>query len=181
MTAECAVVVAADEDNGIGAGNRLPWRIPGDMAFFRQLTSDAPAGMRNAVIMGRKTYASIPPKFRPLAGRLNVVLSRGALSVPDDVVVLSSFEAALADCAARSDIHRVFVAGGGEIYALALGHPACSAVYLTRVHARFACDTFLPGLGQTFALESEGPQQLEGELAFTFQHYVRQEQRSKAR
>jgi dihydrofolate reductase len=181
MTAKCALVVAADEHNGIGMGNALPWRIPADMAYFRKLTSDAPAGKRNAVIMGRKTYASIPSKFRPLPGRLNVVLSRGSVEVPDDVLVLPSFDAALSACATRADIHRVFVVGGGEVYALALAHPACSAVYLTRVHASFACDAFLPEFQRAFVLASEGPRQQEGELAFTFQHYVRHDQRSEAR
>lgn len=54
----------------------LPWSIPGDLAFFRKLTTQTQcSGMRNAVIMGRKTWNSIPGKFRPLASRLNVVLS----------------------------------------------------------------------------------------------------------
>lgn len=70
------VVVAATRSGGIGRGGALPWHLPADMALFKALTSRTrDAGKQNAVIMGRKTWASIPPKFRPLKGRLNVVLS----------------------------------------------------------------------------------------------------------
>jgi dihydrofolate reductase len=71
------VVVAASENGGIGVNGQLPWRLKGDMAFFKALTSGThgPPG-RRAVIMGRKTWESIPPSFRPLAGRTNVVLTR---------------------------------------------------------------------------------------------------------
>ena len=76
------VVVAATKDEmGIGLDGALPWRLPKDMAYFKSITSqvDEP-GARNAVVMGRKTWESIPAKFRPLPGRLNVVLSKSAPS-----------------------------------------------------------------------------------------------------
>ena len=73
------VVVAATKDEmGIGFEGGLPWRLPKDMAYFKAVTAQvSEPGTRNAVIMGRKTWESIPSKFRPLPGRLNVVLSRG--------------------------------------------------------------------------------------------------------
>ena len=75
------IVVAANRSMGIGRGGRLPWKLAGDMAHFRTLTQTCrAAGKRNAVIMGRRTWESIPAKFRPLAGRLNVVLTRQAVS-----------------------------------------------------------------------------------------------------
>ena len=73
------VVVAATKDMGIGREGGLPWRLPGEMAYFKQLTAsvgDPTSQTRNAVIMGRKTWESLPPKFRPLPGRVNVVLTR---------------------------------------------------------------------------------------------------------
>lgn len=63
----------------LNAGGTLPWQLPGDMAYFKELTSrTADPAKQNAVVMGRKTWESIPAKFRPLRGRLNVVLTRGA-------------------------------------------------------------------------------------------------------
>ena len=71
------VVVAATKTWGIGAGGALPWRLPGDLRHFRELTArTADPGKLNAVVMGRRTWDSLPPKFRPLPGRVNVVLSR---------------------------------------------------------------------------------------------------------
>jgi dihydrofolate reductase/thymidylate synthase len=73
------LVVAATRKLGIGKGGTMPWKLPGDMAYFKELTSKtADAGKQNAVIMGRKTWESIPVKFRPLPGRINVVLTRAA-------------------------------------------------------------------------------------------------------
>ncbi len=67
------------------AGGTLPWSIPGDLRYFKELTSrTADPGKQNAVIMGRKTWESLPPKFRPLPGRLNVVLSRNGGGAADE-------------------------------------------------------------------------------------------------
>ena len=73
------LVVAAGRALGIGKGGGLPWKLPGDMAYFKELTTATRGGgKRNAVVMGRGTWESIPPRFRPLPGRVNVVLSRSA-------------------------------------------------------------------------------------------------------
>ena len=68
------MVVASTPGGGIGKEGKLPWHLPGDMAFFKALTT-SPAGSTNAVLMGRNTWLSLPPKFQPLPGRLNVVIS----------------------------------------------------------------------------------------------------------
>lgn len=82
MKKNFALIVAATEELGIGVKSNLPWRLPKDMAFFKQVTMHVPKGMpadaKNAVIMGRVTWESIPPKFRPLADRINIVISRDA-------------------------------------------------------------------------------------------------------
>ena len=71
-----AIVVAVTPEGGIGMGGKLPWSLRTDMDFFRDTTKATRAlGAKNAVIMGKRTWASIPPKFRPLKDRLNVVLS----------------------------------------------------------------------------------------------------------
>jgi dihydrofolate reductase len=70
------IIVAATKSNGIGQNARLPWRLPAEMAYFARVTSHAPEGQQNSVIMGRNTWESIPTKFRPLKNRINVVISR---------------------------------------------------------------------------------------------------------
>lgn len=70
------IIVAATLANGIGHNARLPWRLPQEMAYFARVTTNAPEGSINAVVMGRNTWESIPTKFRPLPKRLNVVISR---------------------------------------------------------------------------------------------------------
>jgi dihydrofolate reductase len=72
------IIVAATKSNGIGQNSQLPWRLAKEMAYFARVTSNAPAGASNAVIMGRNTWESIPTKFRPLKNRVNIVVSRNA-------------------------------------------------------------------------------------------------------
>ncbi|KAK2026797.1 dihydrofolate reductase [Colletotrichum zoysiae] len=113
---------------------------------------------RNAVIMGRKTWESIPPKFRPLKGRLNIVISRShpawdpasAAATPDadkEPVKVGSLEQALAYLRAdgvSSRLGRVFIIGGAQIYDAALRAPEAKRVLLTKVLAEFECDAFFP-------------------------------------
>jgi len=175
------IVVAATRAGGIGLKGGLPWAsLPGDMAYFRALTSTAGGGRQNAVIMGRRTWESIPPKHRPLRGRINVVLSRtpppaagdpdapapaaaaagggeaGAApdgALPPGVLHAASLEAALALLAAPAMAERlgtVFVIGGGQVYAEALASERCAAVHLTAVEAEYEADTFFPPLPDRF-------------------------------
>ena len=76
-----SLVAAVDKNLGIGIQNRLPWRLKTDLKYFSDITSIAAPGKINAVIMGRKTWESLPEKSRPLKGRVNVVLSRQALEL----------------------------------------------------------------------------------------------------
>jgi len=131
-----SLVVATDRNRGIGVGGKLPWRLREDMRHFRELTT----GSDNSVIMGRKTWESIPDKFRPLPGRRNVVMTKnGNYKVPDGVWISASLDGALAVQASN-----IFVIGGAEVYAEAIDHPGCKDMYLTRVQGEYECDTFFP-------------------------------------
>ena len=137
------VVAAAKSSRGIGRGGQLPWTVRADMQYFKQLTrSTAEPTKRNAVVMGRKTWQSIPTKFRPLADRLNVVVSgnenaREEFEIPDSVLLVSSFDEALTTLCApehADDIEHVYVIGGGSIYAEAIKLPdLCRRVFLTEI------------------------------------------------
>lgn len=137
------VVVAADLGNGIGNNGDIPWHLPGDLRHLVALTKTAPEGKRNAVIMGRATWDSIPQSYRPLVGRLNVVLSRRPdLELPPGVRHAADLDSALDINDAGVD--RLFVLGGSGVYAQAVDHPRCRWIYLTRVLERFECDAFFP-------------------------------------
>lgn len=170
------LVVAADEAGGVGKDGKLPWRLRGDTAFFKRLTTTTTAPDRqNAVIMGRRTWQSIPARYRPLPGRLNLVLSRAAdLALPEGVLSAARLDAALAQIEERAEgIERAFVIGGGEIYRLALEHPRCRRAYLTRVAGRHGCDTFLPALPASFRLVEQSEPETEDELSYRFETWER--------
>ena len=143
------IVVAADEKLGIGRAGGIPWRLRGDMAHFVALTKSRGAGEQNAVIMGRRTWESIPQKFRPLPQRVNIVVSSSKLELPEGVILAPSFDAALS-AVADADL-RVFVIGGGVIYKQAIEQSGCKNIYLTQVKADFDCDTFFPTFQDRFA------------------------------
>jgi dihydrofolate reductase len=169
-----SIVVAADQARGIGKAGALPWRLPGEMAYFKRLTSSAAAGKQNSVIMGRKTYESISPKFRPLSGRLNVVLSRSPDFAAEGVLVCPSLDAALSVLGQREGVDQTFLIGGASVYEEALRRKDCQRVYLTRVHATFPCDAFLAGFEADFRLAgADGPHEEAG-LSYTFEVYERQ-------
>ena len=141
------VVVAADLDWGIGKANGLPWpKLPGDLAHFKRVTAAAPEAKRNAIVMGRRTWESAEVKGRPLPRRLNVVISRSTLVIPEGVLAARSIEEALAATAAAADIETTFIVGGAQIFREAFAHAALRHVYLTRVDGRFGCDTHIPDL-----------------------------------
>jgi dihydrofolate reductase/thymidylate synthase len=141
------VVVAADLDWGIGRANGLPWpKLPGDLAHFKRVTSAAADGKRNAIVMGRKTWESAEVRGRPLPRRLNVVISRSTLVIPEGVLAARSLDEALAATSASTDIETTFIVGGAQIFREAFVHTALRHVYLTRVDGRFGCDTHIPDL-----------------------------------
>ena len=129
-------IVAAVARNGcIGRDGALPWRIPEDVQRYRAIT------MGKVVVMGRKTWESIPAKYRPLAGRTNAVVTRQAdYPLPPGVERFASLEAALAAHAAAD----VVVNGGAEIYAQAMDR--ADALDLTHVDRDVDGDTFFPAI-----------------------------------
>lgn len=141
----CAIV-AMTEDRVIGANGEIPWHCPADLKFFKKVTGTRP------VIMGRKTYESIPEKFRPLPGRRNIVLTRNEeiltgtepFTIDDDGTywVPSVEEALLAANDDGPDESEVFVIGGAEIYRQFL--PYTTRLYLTVIEGGYEGDTYFP-------------------------------------
>jgi dihydrofolate reductase len=127
-----SLIAAVAENRIIGTGDELPWRLPADMKHFKDLTTG------HTVILGRRTFETLR---QPLPNRRNVVVTRDREYRRTGAEVVHSIEDALSN--ARAD-EEVFVAGGGEIYELAL--PYADRLYLTIVHAEFEGDTVFPHL-----------------------------------
>lgn len=145
-----AAIVAMDEGRLIGKNDGLPWHLPEDLKHFKQLTTG------HVVVMGRKTWESLPAKFRPLPGRLNVVVSRTPASIdaPPEVLRAASPEEALRlACEAASGEQKVWVIGGAELYAATL--PLCDEVHLTVVAGHHEGDAWLAEFEGAFALAEE--------------------------
>ena len=143
------IIVAACENNGIGLNGELPWRLKEEMKHFSRMTkATSTEGKKNMVLMGRKTWASIPAKFRPLPGRINLVISSRAKSGSaefDGSIACSSFEEAMQEAEKRSDeLDTVWAIGGSSIYQMAFESRHLHRVYLTKILKNFECDTFLP-------------------------------------
>ncbi|KAI3869702.1 hypothetical protein MKX03_011899 [Papaver bracteatum] len=145
------VVVAATRNMGIGKDGKLPWRLPSDLKFFKEVTmGTSDPSKKNAVVMGRKTWESIPMEYRPLPGRLNVVLTRSGsfdIATAENVISCSSIASALELLAASPyclSVEKVFVIGGGQVLREALNAPGCDAIHFTEIENNIECDTFIP-------------------------------------
>jgi dihydrofolate reductase len=132
------IIAAVSQNNCIGKDGSLPWHLPEDMKHFKELT------MGHPVIMGRKTWESIPEKFRPLPGRLNVVVTRQPdYALPEGVEHAASLDDALTVHTAED----VFVIGGATVYADAM--PKADRLEITRVEQTVDGDTFFPEIAST--------------------------------
>ncbi|XP_030447105.2 putative bifunctional dihydrofolate reductase-thymidylate synthase isoform X2 [Syzygium oleosum] len=175
------VVVAATRDMGIGKDGKLPWKLPSDLKFFKELTSaTSDPRKKNAVLMGRKTWESIPLQFRPLPGRLNVVLTRSGrveTKLSEDVVLCGSRASALELLASSRycpAIENVFVIGGGQLLREALNAPDCVAIHITEIEDHVDCDTFIPSIDlSVFWRWYASPPMVENSIRHSFVTYVR--------
>jgi len=132
-------IAAMSLNRVIGAGNKIPWHLPEDFKWFKQLTTG------NVIVMGRKTFESIG---RPLPNRETIILSRSKFSVPGVRTVSDLDQIDLAH-----EAREVFICGGGQIYAQAL--PLCSDLYLTLVKREVDGDAFFPAFEERFELAEE--------------------------
>ena len=143
------VILATTDKGGIGRDGILPWRFSEYLRRFKSITCHTETlSKRNAVIMGRKTYFSIPEKDRPLKGRINIVLTNNMEEVSGEldgrVITASSFEEALLCAFRRPNIESVFVIGGLSLYTTALNDKRCRKIHLTKIHANTICNVFVP-------------------------------------
>jgi dihydrofolate reductase len=132
-------IAAMSLNRVIGAGNKIPWHLPEDFKWFKQLTTG------NVVVMGRKTFESIG---KPLPNRETIILSRSRFSYPGVRTVADLNQIDLAE-----EMREVYICGGGQVYAQAL--PLCSDLYLTLVKREVEGDAFFPAFEDRFELAEE--------------------------
>jgi dihydrofolate reductase len=141
----------------IGLNNTLPWHLPEDLAHFKATTLGQP------VIMGRKTWESLPPKFRPLPGRTNIVVTRQTDWQAPGAQVAHSMTQALALCEHDAE---VWVIGGAEVYAQAL--PLAQRAVVTEIDADFEGDAFAPTFDATWQETARSSHIATNGLAYSF-------------
>ena len=155
-------LIYAQAANGvIGINNQLPWHLPSDLAHFKKTTLGQP------VIMGRKTWDSLPVAFRPLPGRLNIVITQDINWRATGALVVHRLEEALAACHGAPE---AWVIGGAQIYALAL--PLAKRAVITFIHREFEGDAYAPQLDSNW-VETHRECVPEGVLPHDFVTYER--------
>lgn len=133
-----SLIAAVASNRAIGKDNQLLWQLPEDMRYFRETTRG------KTVIMGRRTWESLPARFRPLPDRRNIVVTRDRNYVAAGAMVTHSLPAAIA---AAGDDAECFVIGGAELYQQAL--PLAQRLYLTEIAQAFEGDVFFPEIQTT--------------------------------
>lgn len=170
-----SIVVAMDQNRGIGRDGKLPWHLKCDLQHFKEITTKTQdKNKRNAVTMGRKTWDSLPAQFRPLPDRVNVVITRNSsLEFPRGVLRADGLEQALILGAPSSAIESVYVIGGAQIFEQAIVRKECRKIYLTQILQTFDCDTFFPPFTDYFQHEVSSPRYVENEIPCLFAEYSR--------
>lgn len=139
-----SIVAAVSSTWGIGNAGSLPWSLKGDKEYFKTLTTKTSNPMKkNAVIMGRLTWESIPERLRPLPGRMNIVITRGCKEFPGAVSACSLSNAFRYLDANASAIEKAFVIGGAELYNEAMAHCRVKMAYITHVSTTCECDRYI--------------------------------------
>ena len=156
-------LIYARAANGvIGINGTLPWHLPEDLAHFKRTTLGCP------VIMGRKTWDSLPPKFRPLPGRANIVVTRQPDWSETGAQRSSDMREALQLCEQATD---VWVIGGAQLYALA--EPMAHTAVVTEIEKNFEGDAFAPTLGASWQETARERHVAASGLPFSFVTYTR--------
>jgi len=173
-----SLIVAIDSERGIGKDGQLPWHLPGELKHFKEITcaSESP-DKKNVVIMGRKTWESIPEKFRPLPDRINIILTRSesyvrppwyfrAGSLEDAFSILESDDL-------KNRVGNIFIIGGQQIFEEVFKSDYCQKLYITHISQPFQCDTFFPAFEESFERTNYSSCHNENNITYYFAEYLR--------
>lgn len=159
---EIILIAAVAANRVIGKDNQLLWSIPEDMAHFKTLTAG------HAVLMGRKTWESLPERFRPLPGRRNIVISRQSDYAAPGANLAHTLETGISLAA---DAEKLFVIGGADIYAQAMA--LADRLEITEVELSPEGDTWFPVIGEEWTVRQKETPPASGGTGFSFVSYGR--------
>jgi dihydrofolate reductase/thymidylate synthase len=169
---EFATIVAQTLRGGIGKNNTLPWKLGPDLKLFAKHTTN------NVIIMGRKTYESLPR--RPLPNRIHIVISNTLKNIgfgvsDPNVIVVPDFHQALtvAKLYFEKENKKIYIIGGARLYDFALDHPNCKQLFVTQILNDIECDTHISNIPNDYKLIKIGQVEKQDEIYYQFLEYAR--------
>lgn len=172
------LIVAVDEKNWIWKDWKMAWKLPSDMKYFKKITSDTDdLAKHNAVVMWRKTWESIPSKFRPLPDRVNCILTSNIKNddigskIDDFVLYFNSVEHCLSELESKENIEEIYIIGWANLYNQVLKMDMLDKIYITKIKWDFKCDVFLDNIPNNFKVESYTDPEIENGIEYSFWVY----------
>jgi len=162
------IIVAMCKNRGIGFKNTIPWYLPTDLERFKDLTTSQSRVLINNVIMGRKTWDSLPKKVKPLPKRKNIIISSKKNIINNKNVVIHNNIESIKEYNSVN----TWIIGGNAIYKYCLDHNLVNNIFLTVIHDEYKCDVFFPELPENFKLHIETPIEIENNIRFNYQQWI---------
>lgn len=145
-----SIIVTCDKYYGIGWMGSVPWVLPEDAKIFYERTTPAKLGKHNCIIMGRRTWESIPPENKPLKQRFNYVISGNKNLYGPEIKVCSSLREALIDASNKSQIDKIFVIGGAWVFLNAVQFNNCKEIFMTWIGKDYRCTSWFPRIFEDY-------------------------------
>ena len=175
-----SIILAVDDKNWIWKDNSLAWKISSDMKYFKKITSQTnDLWKMNAVIMWRKTWESIPAKYRPLPDRINCILTRSIKKsdigspIDDFTLYFNSLDHCLSELESKDNVEQIFIIWWANLYNQVLDHPMLDKIYITKVVWDYNCDVFFDWIPDNFIAESYTDIETEKSIDYSFWVYKR--------
>ena len=172
------IILATDSNNWIWKNWWLPWKISWDLKYFKKITEETKdLAKLNWIIMWRKTWESIPAKFRPLPNRINCILSRSLKyedinsKIDNFVLHFNNFDHCLNELSSKENLENIFLIWWATLYNQFKNHPYLEKIYLTKVEWDYECDTFFDWVPNDFIIESYTNTKEENWIKFSFWVY----------
>ena len=164
------IIVAMCKNRGMGFKNTIPWHLSSDLQRFKYLTTSFEN--KNHVIMGRKTWDSLPNKYKPLPKRKNIIISsKKDIIKQENVIVYNDINLIKNH---YTEINKnTWIIGGTQIYNYALENDLVNSILVTLIDNEFECDVFFPKIPSKFQLKYESPYKLENNIIYKYQQWVK--------